>query len=276
MSENAAREIDLLREAFDRFHEAGSKLEERYNALLVETEALRSELAKKEEEVKRAERLAMLGTTAAAVAHEVRNPLGAIRLFTSMLKRSIESDPQKVKLIDAIERGITSIDSVVSNILVFSKNRAVLKGPVNMHVLIQERIHHFQSIEPETVTFKLTMQGNPWILGDEESLRRAFGNLLINAAQAVNHQGKISVSVESFSEAQQLKIIITDNGPGFPEELLCSIFEPFVSSKPSGTGLGLAIVHQTFAQHGGSVKAFNIESGAQIECVLPQNRKEES
>lgn len=276
MSENTAREIDLLREAFDRFHEAGSKLEERYNALLVETEALRSELAKKEEEVKRAERLAMLGTTAAAVAHEVRNPLGAIRLFTSMLKRSVESDPQKVKLIDAIERGITSIDSVVSNILVFSKNRAVLKGPVNMHVLIQERIHHFQSIEPETVTFNLSMNGNPWILGDEESLRRAFGNLLINAAQAVNHQGNISVSVESFSETKQLKITITDDGPGFPEELLSSIFEPFVSSKPSGTGLGLAIVHQTFAQHGGSVKAFNIKSGAQVICVLPQNRKEES
>jgi len=275
MSENTAREIDLLREAFDRFHAAGSKLEERYNALLVETESLRTALARKEEEVKRAERLAMLGTTAAAVAHEVRNPLGAIRLFTSMLRRSIESDPQKVKLIDAIERGVTSIDSVVSNILVFSKSRPILKGPVNLHALLQERVHHFQSIEAETVNIKLSMSGFPWILGDEESLRRCFANLLMNASQAINHKGTIEITAESIPDLEVVRVTVADSGPGFPEELLGNIFEPFVTSKPSGTGLGLAIVHQTISQHGGSVSASNGKVGALVVCELPQTRKEE-
>ena len=118
----APESVSNLVDVIERFNESSSKLELRHSVLMKEIEDLREQLRKKDEEMKRSERLAMLGETAAALAHEVRNPLGAIALFVSMLKNDLSQYPQPLALVEEIEKSISSLDQVVSNVLHFAKN----------------------------------------------------------------------------------------------------------------------------------------------------------
>jgi phosphoglycerate-specific signal transduction histidine kinase len=118
-----------LVEVMERFNESSSKLELRHTALMREVEDLREQLRAKDEEIKRSERLAVLGETAAALAHEVRNPLGAMSLFVSMLKGDLGERPQSIELVEEIEKSISSLNQVVSNVLHFAKNNKLNLSP---------------------------------------------------------------------------------------------------------------------------------------------------
>lgn len=252
-----AEEVTLLKDAFERFHEVGERLEIRYEQLKLEAEQLRETIARKEEEIKKSERMAMLGETATAVAHEVRNPLGAMKIFVSMLKRQVGESSKK--LIEAIEASIESIDSVVTNILVFSKDRPVVKGPVDLSLLIKERASYFKSVND--LTINIETPDSLRIIGNEEALRRAFSNLIINSIQA----GAKEISIR-LTELGMLTI--RDSGSGFLVEDLEMLLEPFVTTKPSGTGLGLAIVNKTIQEHEGTIKLRN-NNGAEVVIQFP-------
>ena len=262
MSDAAAH---LLKDAFDKFHDAGVRLEKRYDELLKETEDLRATIKEKEEQIKKQERLALLGSMAAALAHEVRNPLGAMRLFVSLLRKKL-ADVGILSVLDKLDGSITSLESVVSNILVFAKDRNPPKAPVHFNNLLQERVSHFSSAYPK-VKFSLSLQPSPWVYGCEESLRRALSNLMLNATEASSAEGCIEIET-TLSSNNEMIVTIKDSGPGINEKILDSVFEPFVSSKPSGTGLGLAIVKQTILQHGGNISAKNNAKGAEITFTL--------
>lgn len=257
-----------LHEAFQRFESASARLEERYQSLLAETEVLREQLKEKDAAIKRAERLAVVGEAAAAIAHEVRNPLGAMKLFASLLKRDLEQQPASQKLVEQISRNIETIDNVVSNMLHFSKSPSSIRGPVNVHALLQEHVEHFRLLADGNVKFNLTLDGNPFVLGDEHRLRQVFYNILLNAMQAMNFRG--CVDVRSMQSAEgQLCVEIHDAGPGIPSEMLAKLFEPFASTRQGGTGLGLAIVKRIIEEHGGSVSAAN-QGGACFRLILPR------
>lgn len=252
-----AEEVSLLKDAFERFHEVGERLEVRYEELKVEAEQLRETIARKEEEIAKSAKLAMLGQTAAAVAHEVRNPLGAMKIFVSMLKRQVTSESKK--LVEAIEASIESIDSVVTNILVFSKDRPVVRGPVDLVVLCKERAGYFRSAH--NVLINLATPEAVRIVGNEEALRRAISNLIINAIQA----GATRIDINLTKTGT---LTIKDSGPGFDGEKLETLLEPFVTTKPSGTGLGLAIVNKTIQEHEGTIELRN-NNGAEVVIQFP-------
>lgn len=262
----------LLKEAFDKFHDAGLRLEQRYDELLSETEHLRATVKEKEEQIKKQERLALLGSMAAALAHEVRNPLGAMRLFVSLLRKKIV-DSGIASVLDKLDGSITSLESVVSNILVFAKDRNPPKSPVHINNLLNERASHFSSVYPK-MNFELSLDDCPWVYGCEESLRRALSNLILNAAEASHGEGVVAITTSAGTDGEKI-ISIQDSGPGFNTEMLSSVFEPFVSSKPSGTGLGLAIVKQTILQHGGSITAKNNSKGAEVTFSLKIKKTED-
>lgn len=242
---------DILKDAFRRFDESSRRLQRKYEALLKETEALRKEVLLKEQELKRNEKLALLGETAAALAHEVRNPLGSIKLFISLLRRDFIGNESAIGVIDNIDRSVAALDNVVANILRFSKKEELEYAVINIHSIIQEQISFYTLAEQNRLKFNLSLDAKPFIQGNEQALRQVFYNLFLNAAQALRHSGHIDVKTENYSTG--IKIIISDDGPGIDKKIISRIFDPFVTTKNEGTGLGLAVVSQIISMHHGRI-----------------------
>lgn len=272
MSVSISQTLDLgkfkLLEAFERFTQASSRLEEKYLDLQRETEELRRQLKEKDEAIHRAERLSMLGETAAGIAHEIRNPLGAIKLFLSMLRRDLADRPQASKLVNEIDRSVTSLDQVVGNILSFSSQKKLSMAPLNLHALIREQREHFVSGTAAQAQIELDLSGSPFMLANDGALRQALYNLLLNALQATRYKGHITIEAHD-TESAEVKIVVRDNGPGIPAELLGKIFDPFITNKNEGTGLGLTVVRNIVEQHGGRIHVCN-RGGAEFTIVLPR------
>ena len=165
-----------LEKAFQRFSQASAKLEAKYEFLRREAEELRARLREKEAEIARSARLAMLGETAAAIAHEVRNPLGSIKLFASLLKQDLSDRPESLKLVEEINKSLTNLDNVVSNILHFSKKQSLQLAPVNIHAVIQQQISALAASTPKNPKIKLSLEASPFIQANEHSLRQVFYN----------------------------------------------------------------------------------------------------
>lgn len=262
-------DFGLLEQAFHRFSEASSKLELRYKLLLDDTNLLREKLRQKDLELQRSERLATLGKTAAALAHEVRNPLGAIKLFLSLLRQDLADRPASVELVDQISVSVDTLDSFVSNILQFSRESRIKFAPLNLHAIIQEQCSHLAALEKESLQVKLDLHSAPFIVGDEHGLRRVFNNLFINAYQALNGRGQLNIT--SYDRKDRIVVVVADNGPGIDQAILDSLFDPFVTTKNSGNGLGLAVVRQVLEQHHGSIAVRN-NNGAQFTVTLPRSQ----
>ena len=260
-----------LAHALERFNESSSKLEQQHAALLQEVEDLRSQLRRKDEEIKRNERLATLGETAAALAHEVRNPLGAMTLFLSMLRSDIGDRPDALMLVEEIEKSVSSLEHVVSNVLHFAKNNTLSFAPLNVHSLVQEVEHHFSNLYAPMVTFSLELAGNPYIVADGQALRQCLYNLITNALQVMEYRGRIDIQVNDRDESNGVTLIVKDSGPGIAEEMMPRLFEPFASGRREGTGLGLSIVKRLIQAHAGSIAVSNTP-GATFFIDLPRKR----
>jgi len=265
--------IASLAEVMERFNESSSKLELRHTALMEEVEELKKQLRSKDEEMKRSERLAMLGETAAALAHEVRNPLGAISLFVSMLKSDLADRPQSLTLVDEIEKSISSLDQVVSNVLHFAKNNKLHLGPVNVHSLVHEVRQHYSGLYGSNSRIFVSVSGSPFIVADDQALRQCLYNLITNALQVTAFSGEIAISVTEDTTSDTVSLVIRDNGPGIPAEIMPRIFEPFASGRREGTGLGLSIVQRIVTAHGGVISARNAP-GAEFTVVLPRRAQQ--
>ncbi|NMC62291.1 MAG: hypothetical protein GYA55_03900 [SAR324 cluster bacterium] len=261
-------DMAMLEQAFHRFSATGQILQEKYEQLKEEVVELRAALRQKEAEIKRNERLAMLGKTAAAIAHEIRNPLGAIKLFLSLLQDDVSKNPDSQNILTQMHASIERLDTTVSNILQFAKDMRMDRSPVNFSSLVCEQIAHFRATESESVVFEQSIQEPLFINGNEDALRRVIYNILLNAIQAIRRKGTIYVAM-SEGKGAEVELRVRDTGPGIPEEIRDSIFEPFVTTRNAGTGLGLAIVHQIVTQHGGSI-VVNSESGAEFIIKLPK------
>lgn len=226
---------------------------------------LRNALTERDNQAAHSERLKTLGETAAALAHEVKNPLGSLKLFVSLLQDGLE-DPAHIELTEHVMKSVDNLTNVVDNILLFAKGRALPLAPVNIHSLLSEQV---ELLAPRLYgpAIEVALEGNPYIHGNEHSLRRVFQNLLINAAQATSFEGQIWVSCTATEGEVEIKI--RDSGDGIDLETIDTIFEPFMTTRIEGTGLGLAIVREIVERHHGKVYALN-RGGAEFVVVLPR------
>lgn len=257
----------MLALAFEKFQLASEKLEKHHDELQREIDSLRIQLAEKDKEVKRAEKLALLGETAAGIAHEVRNPLGAIKLFLSALEKQVTDRPRAIEITKQIQASITTLDNVVSNILHCSVDKQLALAPVNFQSIVLEQKTLLETRTQGRVTINLKYDAPQFMVGNEDAMRQILHNVLNNAAQAMNHNGEILVDV-STGENSETRVLVKDQGPGFPVGMIERAFEPFVTSKNEGTGLGLAIVRRLMQQHGGDIIVYN-NDGAVCEMIFP-------
>ncbi len=237
---------------------AATRLEQTHAVLQEEVARLRAELASKDRELETRRRLAALGELAAGVAHEVRNPLGAIQLYSGLLRDECARQQVEpaVRLLDKIEAGIQAIEAVVQDTLALaprSQQRAVcdLGETVRRAAEAVQRSVRERGID---LVVSLPDERVP-VEADARGLQRVLINLLTNAAEASPSGARIELRAAAAGDTATLRVL--DQGRGLPDEFRHRIFEPFFTTKADGTGLGLSIAHRLVEAYGGRLAAEN-------------------
>ena len=215
-----------------------------------------------------AERLRAFRETAQRIAHELKNPLTPIKFAISRLKR--ESPAALADTIDVLETETRRLDAMARS---FSQFGRLPDGPVSDVDLAELAGYTARATVPPGIALELRADERlPMIRGYHDALQRALSNVLINAVEACNGRGSISVEVSrsSMNGSEAVAVAVKDTGVGIPEERLRLIWEPYVTHKTGGTGLGLAIARQTILAHHGAVAAESVPgAGTTIRFLLP-------
>ena len=236
-------------------------------------------LEKLEEMVKRTEKLAAMGETAANIAHEIRNPLGSIELFASLLIKDLKEKKNRDRASHIIS-SVRDMDNKISNLLLFARDQKPLMKKADVHNALKEIIiFSEQIVEKENILLSVNYEdADPIIAGNAEMLKQVFLNLILNALQAMPEGGDLYIETripdaggeESISCGSDVEIRFMDTGCGIPAENIKKIFDPFFTTKEKGMGLGLAIVHNIVDIHGGSIDVESARGGGTVfNITLP-------
>jgi len=226
----------------------------------------------------RAERLAELGRFAAGIAHEVRNPLGAILNSAALLRRDLELGEEDTRLLNVILEETDRLTNVVGDVLTFVRPSDPEFRLCDVRHLLTDTVLAFQCDEQlgHKVRIDVSVAPDvPPVETDAKHVRQALWNVLRNAVEASAAGGTVTISARLGDRANRgLVIDVSDRGCGMTPEVLARAFEPFATNKPGGTGLGLAIVQGIVERHGG---ATHIESefgaGTRFTIELPLDRQ---
>jgi signal transduction histidine kinase len=228
-------------------------------------------LLRTRESLLHAETLASMGRMAAGIAHEVRNPLFIIRGSAEKLRRQHPEDSSAIDeyILDEVDR----LNGILTDYLLFARNESTSVSDTDLVRLLERSIRLVsdpQHAGDVSVERKYELDSAPFS-GEEKKLQQVFLNLLLNAIQALDGSGDLSVSLSRSGPYYVIRF--TDSGPGIPEKDLERVFEPFYTTRPTGSGLGLAIARRVVSDHGGEI---SIDSGAgggtTVTVKLPAGR----
>ncbi len=230
-----------------------------------------------ETQLHEAEKGAVVGRLAAAIAHEIRNPLNYINLTLDHLRSSLApEDPAKretfQRLAGQLKAEVARINRHITDFLKYSRPSALDLQAVNLRVEVDDALRMFevQAAESGIKTNVVEQEALPLVMADRDTLRSVFTNLVINGLQAIDGgSGNISIKLSS-AEGNRVRVEISDTGRGIAPEDISKVFEPYYSTKETGTGLGLAIVRKVIEDHGGTVSVRSKPgSGTTFTIILP-------
>ncbi|MBP7529513.1 MAG: 4Fe-4S dicluster domain-containing protein [Syntrophorhabdaceae bacterium] len=220
----------------------------------------------------RTEKLAALGQLAAGVAHEINNPLGTITIYAHILARSLEADDPRKEDIDLIITEADRTKAIVQGLLSFARETKLKPGETNINDLIEETLSLLvNQVLFQNIKIKKTLGDDiPMLFADATQLKQVFLNIMLNAAQAM--EGKGSLTVTTAHDAGIISVKIRDTGPGIPPENIGKLFNPFFTTKEKGTGLGLAISYGIVERHSGQIDVeTELGKGSTFIITLPVN-----
>jgi PAS domain S-box-containing protein len=246
------------------------------------------------EQEKLKDRLAALGQMAAGLAHEIRNPLAAIELTTSLIKRKLSDHPTHVSQLELIHSEVKKMNKIVSDCLEFVRPVKVSTEKVDLQSLLEESLANaLPPADREGIQIRKTYHVTPTVSLDHSQMKQVFVNLLTNALQAVDRDGAIEIACGPSSLFQKsgfysnakyaeknlslqvnlapyVWVKISDNGHGIPEDFLSKIFYPFFTTKEKGSGIGLAIAQKIIDSHRGSIDVESeVGKGTTFTIKLP-------
>lgn len=219
-----------------------------------------------EEDLKRADRLAMVGTLAAGLAHEIRNPLGGIKGAAQLLRRSLDRDSSLLEYTHIMTREVDRVNLLIEQLLDLSRPAKLEIVPLNIHEVLEDvLLLELKTKAKPTITVKKLFDPSlPPIRGDRNRLTQVFLNLVRNGCQAMDDSGTLTITTrldtdryvrgQGTGRSKFIWVEIADQGIGIKEEDLLHIFSPFFTTKNSGTGLGLAVCYWIIKEHGGIIR----------------------
>jgi two-component system sensor histidine kinase PilS (NtrC family) len=240
-----------------------------------------------EEQMKRYDRMAAVGSLAAGMAHEIRNPLASLSGSIQMLKLELSLNQQQEHLMEITLRESERLNALITDFLLFAHPPQTQRSAWEIGKILDETVElfvHSPAFREGLHITRTHRNGGTHALVDPDQMRQVFWNLLINAAQAIPEGGDIRIYTEQTSEAfggsrpfhstkkgeDWVKIVIADSGNGIAPQEKEKIFEPFYTTKEGGTGLGLSIVHKIIENHNGMIKVeSDVGRGATFTVFLP-------
>lgn len=239
-----------------------------------------SEQKKIKEQLFQAEKMTLMGKLASGIAHEIRNPLAAIRLNVQYLMQKNELDVSTKEIFDGVLDSAQRIEQIIENTLGLARPTPPQMNPVDINELLNKVFWFVKvSVQQKNIQFITEMEKNlPRVSLDLKQIQQVFLNLLQNAIDASPQNGSVQIKTSYYKKGQDnsgvpkgfIKVVIKDHGPGMTKEMLNRLFEAFVTTKIGGTGLGLALSKQILDKHGAII---NIESpssgGLQVDVLFP-------
>ena len=219
---------------------------------------------------------------ASMLAHEIKNPLSGIRGAAQLLEQSVT--PEELPLARLVREEVDRIVDLIDRVEVFGDDRPVERTPINIHVVLERVKLLLKSGVARNISFSEEYDPSlPPVYGNRDQLIQVFLNLVKNAAEALERTPKaeirittafrpgIRIAVQGVSQriSLPLEIVIEDNGPGIPPDLLPILFDPFVTTKPNGSGLGLALVAKIVGDHGGVIDSDSRPGRTRFRVLLP-------
>ncbi len=221
----------------------------------------------------RTKRLLAMGEMAATLAHEMRNPLGSMELFCTLLMKDLDENPELFQLADQIHTGIKTLDRIIANSLQFSKDiKPRIQTVTDIEEFFQEILKYLEpQANKQHVSLRLSLEGSGSVSFDRHLMRQVLLNLILNAIDACTAKSNGEVILKSdLSNKDRWLVSVVDNGCGISPDSLEKVFDPFFTTKNEGTGLGLAIVHSIVSAHRGIVAIESEKSkGTSVSIQLP-------
>ena len=218
-----------------------------------------------EERLREQAALARLGEMAAVVAHEVKNPLAAIKGALQVIGGRMPEGGRDRAIIGDVVTRVDSLNDIVEDLLIFARPREPQLGPVPLAELVENTVALMRK-DPAQAGLTVDVSGdNPVVMADVDQLKTVFLNLLLNAVQATGHAGRIQVDIHADDLAAT--VAITDHGPGISPDVRDKIFEPFFTTKHRGTGLGLPTARRVIERHRGTLDVDCPSSGGTVVTV---------
>jgi two-component system NtrC family sensor kinase len=226
------------------------------------------------------EKLASIGKLAATIAHEINNPLNGILTYTKLIERKLADGtlkkneiPKFLSYLGIMERETERCSTIVRNLLDFARQREPsLKPDVDINAVVEEALSLLANqIALQEITLEKKFNQLPPIMADPMQLRQVFLNIILNACEAMNNEGALTVTTAlSNKRKKAVRVEIADSGVGIDEKDLPKIFDPFFTSKEKGTGLGLSVVYGIINSHQGTIEvASKAGEGTTITITLP-------
>ena len=228
-----------------------------------------TEVRRLERVANRNDRLKELGEMAASVAHEIRNPLGGIEGFASLLHRDLEKNPESQKMAAYIIEGARTLNQLIAKVLNYTRPLKMHYECVDLAGFLQEALHYLEVDESLGCSFSFETDAPALMVSLDPSLMRsAIFNLALNGAQAMAAKGTVQVRVRR--GVNTVFIDVEDTGAGIAPDHLEQIFSPFFTTKHDGNGLGLAEVHKVVRAHGGTIEVISeVGKGTTFTIKLP-------
>lgn len=227
-----------------------------------------------EERLSRVEKQVSIGRLAAGVAHEINNPLTAILSLSSLILKHLPEDDPKREDLQIIVEETTRCKNIVKSLLDFARERPMEKQIIDLNEVVKSSLQLTEKYESmDKITTELKLSEHPlYVYVDPKQIQQVLVNLILNAAEACDKDGKIEILTEEDSSSGFAHVIVKDNGKGIPEEHINRVFEPFFTTKGSGkgTGLGLSVSLGIIRKHEGTIEIESREGkGTKVTVVLP-------
>ncbi|MGM0758961.1 MAG: two-component system sensor histidine kinase NtrB, partial [Thermodesulfobacteriota bacterium] len=229
-----------------------------------------TEIKALQDEVQRKEKLAALGGLAAGIAHEIRNPLSSVKGMATYFKTKLASDPEAREAAEVMVSETNRLNRVISELLEFARPSEIHPIDTNLNTVIEHSIRLIKpDLEPRDISLDLHLDPDlPQVSLDVDRFIQCLLNLYLNAIQAMEHSGRLSVTTRPVQDGVEIEV--RDNGPGISQEDVQHLFDPYFTTKAAGTGLGLAIVHKIVENHQGRITVHRSpEEGTAFVIWLP-------